>query len=164
MGGSPEELACLRLAPFAGVCSVFLWFFLVFLKICFLFLAWGAWPHRLFLNLGPFLGFVLRFLWFSLVVLGFGPWAWGLAWCFGARFWLFLFLFALVLTWFKLCMVPCHEGTPKRFGHKSPSNLDWFVLSSPFFGLVPWPWCFFRKVPSFFSGKPWGGARRSWLV
>ena len=112
-GGFGRPARCSRLVSYLGFYG-FSWFFsvflcfLVFLKICFLFLALGAWPHRLFLNLGPFLGFVLGFLWFSLVVLGFGPWAWGLAWCFGARFWLVLFLFALVLTWFKLCMVPCH--------------------------------------------------------
>ena len=108
-GGEPGGVGLSEIGSFCWRLLGFpLFFFLVFLKICFLFLAWGAWPHRLFLNLGPFLGFVLGFLWFSLVVLGFGPWAWGLAWCFGARFWLVLFLFALVLTWFKLCMVPCH--------------------------------------------------------
>ena len=105
--GEPGGVGLSEIGSFCWRLLGFPLFFLVFLRICFLFLAWGAWPHRLFLNLGPFLGFVLGFLWFSFF-LGFGPWAWGLAWCFGARFWLFLFLFALVLTWFKLCMVPCH--------------------------------------------------------
>ena len=133
-GGEPRwgESAFLRFYPFLGVgVGVFLCFllcFLVFLgfsRFSWVFLwGWGgAWAKgnvqgRLNKGISSFSSVFLRFCWVFLAwgassgpsswALGLGPCVVlrGSGWC--PPSFLFLFLLALVLTWFKLCMVLGH--------------------------------------------------------